>query len=532
MFGLLTSSRRVNPTSGKPISRVGGSFVELETRDTPAVIATADFYDVQRGSVLSINALEGVLKNDFSTTNPLAILSSSIVTKAAYAPALPGTNAPALPATALELRVNGSFTFIAPSDYQAAFGDVVFTYQVIDQRVPSDVATATVRIRITDPQVSGKLYATGSGPGVTNEVRVYEAASGNPYFTVTPYESSYTGGVRVATGDLNNDGFDDIVTSTADGGAARIRIYDGLTRVPVSDFFAFEESFRGGAEIAIGKVEGFGVNKGVGNKLIVGAGTNGGPRVTVFNVNPSPVVTKALVATPLYDFFAYEQSQRNGARVASGNVYGITGADARDFIVTGAAPGGGPSVKIFDGRDLAQQIPLTDTPSAKGAFFAFDQNNRSGVSVAVGKLRGVSDPSAATSDIVVASGDVVRVFSAGSGALLREFALPQTDGSITGSSGFGSGNSTNPSTGSSNFGNTGGGLVTVGGGVNPNGTGGVRVAVTDRNSDGISDIIVGASSGQLPRVRIFSGTSFAELDNFLAYSSSFIGGVFVGGNSL
>ncbi|MBL8864449.1 MAG: FG-GAP repeat protein [Gemmataceae bacterium] len=487
----------------------------LETRETPAVITVDDTYSVEAGRVLVVNAQQGVLSNDFSDSNFQAILVATQLTPARSAI----QPAPALPASSLTFNTNGSFTFVAPSDYdQNKFGPIVFSYRANDTTTAQQSGPATVTINIVAPTRSTKLFATGAGPGAGPQVRVYESTTGNERFSFFPYEQTFTGGVRVATGDLNQDGVDDIVTSPAEGGSARVQVFDGATGVQIANFFVFDPNFRGGAEIAIGDIDGaLDKNGNRTNELIVGAGLGGGPRVTIYSV--AVTANKTLQETVVSDFFAYEQTFRNGVRVAAGNVDGITGADKRDFVITGAGPGGGPAVKVFDGR---KTIGVTE-PAPNRAFFAFDSSARGGVSVATGQFRGDGK-----ADIIAGSGaaEVFRIFDGRNSAVLRELPLPPTDGSIVPGIG-GSGGS--GSAGSVNFGG-GSGLVTSIGTVG--GTGGIRVAATDRNGDGLSDVIVGASSGSLPRVRIFDGNALSELSNYLAYPSNFLGGVFVGGNSI
>jgi RHS repeat-associated protein len=63
--------------------------------------------------------------------------------------------------------------------------------------------------------------------------------------------------------------------------------------------------------------------------------------------------------------------------------------------------------------------------------------------------------------------------------------------------------------------------------------GGVRVAAADVNGDGIPDVITAPGPGMAPEIKVFDGRNGAQLagpaGDFLAYDSSFRGGVFVAG---
>src|SRR6185295_5278839 len=52
---------------------------------------------------------------------------------------------------------------------------------------------------------------TGAGGGAPI-VRVFSGASGVPLWTAEVYASTFTGGVRVAAGDVTGDGYADIIT--------------------------------------------------------------------------------------------------------------------------------------------------------------------------------------------------------------------------------------------------------------------------------------------------------------------------------
>jgi hypothetical protein len=65
-------------------------------------------------------------------------------------------------------------------------------------------------------------------------------------------------------------------------------------------------------------------------------------------------------------------------------------------------------------------------------------------------------------------------------------------------------------------------------GYEPTFRGGVNVAVGDTTSDGSADVVLGTGFGGGPRVRVLDGATFAPLQDFFAYESTFRGGVFVG----
>jgi hypothetical protein len=57
--------------------------------------------------------------------------------------------------------------------------------------------------------------------------------------------------------------------------------------------------------------------------------------------------------------------------------------------------------------------------------------------------------------------------------------------------------------------------------------GGVRVAAGDVNGDGVVDVVTGAGPGGSPHVKVFDGVTGAEFRSFFAFDPGFTGGVFV-----
>src|SRR5262249_33224595 len=120
-----------------------------------------------------------------------------------------------------------------------------------------------------------EVIGAGEGGGPHVVVRDNDDHTLRSFFA---FESAFRGGVRVASGDVNGDGTADIIVAAGPTGGPRIRVFDGDSGAILYDFFAFDPSFRGGVSVASGDVNGDGFDD-----IIVGADTGGGPHVKVFS---------------------------------------------------------------------------------------------------------------------------------------------------------------------------------------------------------------------------------------------------------
>jgi hypothetical protein len=236
------------------------------------------------------------------------------------------------------------------------------------------------------------LLAVGPDAAGPPTINVYDQAGAVKY-SILAYARDFTGGVRVATGDVTGDGTDDIVTVPGPGGGPHVRIFDGTTGKEVRAFFADASADRLGLTVAAADVTGDGRAD-----VVTGTGPGGGPRVTVFD---------GQTGTPVRDFIAYDPAFRGGVNVAAGDITG----DGRAEIVTTPGRDGGPHVRVFDGAGGAELR----------SFFAFDPGFTGGVSVAAADVTGDGRADIVTGTGVGTAGDV-RVFDGPSGSQLRGFA--------------------------------------------------------------------------------------------------------------
>ena len=194
----------------------------------------------------------------------------------------------------------------------------------------------------------------GPGPGGGPNIKVISGVDfSTVLFNFFAFEPTFSGGVTLASGDIDGDLYADILVGAGPGGGPRIKVFSGKNLTVLRDFFAFEPTFSGGVTIATGLI-----NSGSQIDILVGAGPGGGPRLKVFDGATLGV---------LMDFFVYDAAFRGGINVAAGNLYG----GFTDQIIVGAGAGGGPNVRVYDSNKNILQD-----------FFAYSTGFSGGVRVA------------------------------------------------------------------------------------------------------------------------------------------------------
>jgi len=225
---------------------------------------------------------------------------------------------------------------------------------VVSKSLNSDTRAVDIRGRhVRTPPDLVPFFAVGGSPG---RVQLHRVSDGSLLTDFTPYPAPYTGSVTVAVGDLNGDGYPDLIVGAASGNP-HVKIYDGQAIATgtfdpanpdaslVTQFFAYGTNYDIGINVAVGEVKGDDYLD-----LITGA-TAGNPHVKVFDGRDIATGTFDPAhpdASLITSFFAYGLNDNLGANVAAGDVIGDRFAD----VVTGATAGN-PHVKVFSGRDMA-----------------------------------------------------------------------------------------------------------------------------------------------------------------------------------
>jgi uncharacterized delta-60 repeat protein len=167
-------------------------------------------------------------------------------------------------------------------------------------------------------------------------------------------DPSFRGGARAAAGDVNGDGFQDLAVAAGFLGGPRVALFDGKTLFAtptriLNDFFAFPGDdatrLRNGAFVAIGDVDGNGFAD-----LIFGGGPGGAPRVFIL---PGQIVATgnilAAQAAPVANFFvAGNVADRGGIRVAATDADG----DQKSDLAVGSGEGSAAHVRVYLGKNF------------------------------------------------------------------------------------------------------------------------------------------------------------------------------------
>jgi hypothetical protein len=323
-----------------------------------------------------------------------------------------------------------------------------------------------VRVAVGDVNGDGRNeIVTAPGKDAWTELKVFDGQNFKQLKTVLPFKNAtWWAGAYVATGDTNGDGRDEIVEGLDAGCCTTLHVLDATTGNELSGFFPFGNNSEVGARVTAGDLNGDGTADVISVPL-------GSTRISAF---------RASGGAPFRTIDAFGGEITGPVAIAAGDVSG----DARAEIVAAAPTAYGVEVKIFN----------ASTGTAETALSPYGGETVSNVAVALGDVNGDGK-----TDIVLSAdtpaGTEVEVVDT-NGVELDQFYV--LDASIV-----------------------------------P----GASIAAGDLNGDGKAEIVLGggpttapwppSSNGPAQRVAVYKADG-TEIHHFDAYPGLFQGGVRVG----
>jgi hypothetical protein len=279
---------------------------------------------------------------------------------------------------------------------------------------------------------SGRQFTVGSDAGGLPTYSAYDS-SGRLVASGLAFSSTFRGGVRAATGDVNGDGVNDSLVVAGAGSAAHVRVFDGRTNSMIFNFLAFNSLQRAGANIAAGDVNGDGkddivvglvngstrIFSGANGQLLaelLGQGSSGLSLGDVNGDGYADVAVASGTAVSIWDgrSIANRSPQRLAGDVSVGTTAGIALADidgdGRADLVAGAGANSPPMVRVYAGSSI-----LANQPRLVSEFLAADANFRTGVRLAAADMNNDGRDDIIAVPAGVGSG-TLRVFSGRSAA--------------------------------------------------------------------------------------------------------------------
>lgn len=208
-----------------------------------------------------------------------------------------------------------------------------------------------------DQPVRSGSEAIATGPHTKHQslVRQFDTTGKQISAQFNAYPAEFNLGVRMATGDIDGDGVEEIVVGSGAGGGPQIRVFEKDGSLKPIQFFAFHPDNRDGVDVATGDVDGDGKDE-----IAVIQYQNQEAWTKVYRYNNEHTIVG--------EWLAFPAGMQVGASVTMGDI----DADGQAEVIVGAGEGGGPQIRVFEADGTRKPIQ----------FFAFHPNGRTGVDVA------------------------------------------------------------------------------------------------------------------------------------------------------
>lgn len=217
-----------------------------------------------------------------------------------------------------------------------------------------------VRVAVGDVNGDGRNeIVTAPAGGAWTELKVFDGRSYRRLTSLLPFkDAAWWAGAYVATGDTNGGGRDEIVEGLDAGCCTTLHVLDATSGNDLSGFFPYGDHSEVGARVAAGDLNGDGTADVIAVPL-------GSTRISAFRLSGG---------APFRTIEAFGNEVGGPISIAAGNLTG----DARAEIVAAAPTYAGPEVKIFNAT----------TGTAETALYPYGGESVSSVAVALGDVNG------------------------------------------------------------------------------------------------------------------------------------------------
>jgi hypothetical protein len=216
-------------------------------------------------------------------------------------------------------------------------------------------ASASANIRLYKNIVENYyMVAPQQGPFV----QIFDRVTNQQKTVFQPFGPNYSGGFTVGRGDVNNDGFSDMLFAPRSGGP--IQIFDGNDFRPLGAVYPFGAGFSMPLSFAVGDLN----SDGFGDIIAAPSGFGMPPHVVAISGHN--------LSTTLFSQYVYSSSFRGGVSVAAGDVNG----DGPQDIIAAPLAGAPPHIVSFNGR----------TGALLQSYYAYSPSYMGGVSITAADL--------------------------------------------------------------------------------------------------------------------------------------------------
>jgi hypothetical protein len=278
-------------------------------------------------------------------------------------------------------------------------GNLAYTGQAFS---PFSGFTGPIRTAVADfdgDRVADYAFATGAG--TTARVRIVNGASGADILSPTTVLGGFGGGAFVAAGDLDNDGRAELAISADAGGLPVVQVYrlESGQLVQITTILPLHTAARSGVRVAMGDL-----NHDGADELVASAGAGWAPRVRIYD---GSALARGETVEVVPGFLAFGWSMWYGVNVATGDING----DGSDDLVVSLDDGGHTKVRVWSGTTISSgsDTPVNRLPTYQ-QFFANGLESRDGIRAVVRDIDGDGRAEVVTSP-AGGSGGWLRVLS-------------------------------------------------------------------------------------------------------------------------